>query len=149
MANTKDFKLKRDNCREAFLDGKNDPADLAVIFGVAEITVKKWIKAGHWEELGKEEKRLDREIRQARKKALIQALREYARNPGDTALQSLVSLIKHDRKDSEPARELHDYIVKFLDQSTDFMIERGHETLLKLYQEILIDLADYLRLKNG
>jgi len=149
MANTKEFKLKRDNCREAYLDGKTDPAELCVIFGVAEITVKKWIKAGRWEDLFKEEHKLDREIKLARKKALIQALREYAKNPADTALQSLVSLIKHDQREQEPAKELNDYIVRFLDQTTDYMIEKGHESLLKLFQEIVLDLAEYLRVKNG
>jgi hypothetical protein len=149
MAHTKEFKLKRDNCREAYLDGKIDPAELCVIFGVAEITVKKWIKAGLWEDLFKEEHKLDREIKLARKKALIQALREYAKHPGDSALQSLVSLIKHDQREHEPAKELNDYIIRFLDQTTDYMIEKGHETLLKSFQEILLDLAEYLRLKNG
>jgi len=32
---------------------------------------------------------------------------------------------------------------------TDFMIEKGHETLLKQFQSILHDLADYLRVRNG
>ncbi len=116
---------------------------------MAEITVKKWIKTGHWEDLFREEHKLDREIKLARKKALIQALREYAKNPADTALQSLVSLIKHDQREQEPAKELNDYIVRFLDQTTDYMIEKGHESLLKLFQEIVLDLAEYLRVKNG
>jgi len=29
------------------------------------------------------------------------------------------------------------------------MIEKGHETLLKQFQSILHDLADYLRVRNG
>ena len=82
-------------------------------------------------------------------KALIQALREYAKNPADTALQSLVSLIKQNQKDSEPSKELNDYIVRFLDQVTDFMIEKGHETLLKQFNGIVIDLAEYLRVRNA
>jgi hypothetical protein len=76
-------------------------------------------------------------------------LREYAKFPADTALQSLVNLIKQDQKDSEPAKELNDYIVRFMDQSTDFMIEKGYETLLKQYQAIVLDLAEYLRQRNG
>jgi uncharacterized protein YeeX (DUF496 family) len=97
----------------------------------------------------KEEHQLDHEIAIARKKALIQALREYAKNPADTAIQSLVSMMKQDQKDRQPSKELNDYIVKFLDQVTDFMIEKGHETLLKQFQAILHDLAEYLRLRNA
>ena len=149
MSNSREFRIKRDNCKEAYLNGKTDPAELAVIFGVSDITVRKWVKSGKWGELFKEENQLDHEIAIARKKALIQALREYAKNPADTAIQSLVSMMKQDQKDRQPSKELNDYIVKFLDQVTDFMIEKGHETLLKQFQSILHDLAEYLRVRNG
>ena len=149
MSNSREFRIKRDNCKEAYLNGKTDPTELAVIFGVSDITVRKWVKGGKWDELFKEENQLDHEIAIARKKALIQALREYAKNPADTAIQSLVSMMKQDQKDRQPSKELNDYIVKFLDQVTDFMIEKGHETLLKQFQSILHDLADYLRVRNG
>jgi len=149
MSNSREFRIKRDNCKEAYLNGKTDPLELAVIFGVSDITVRKWVKSGKWDELFKEENQLDHEIAIARKKALIQALREYAKNPADTAIQSLVSMMKQDQKDRQPSKELNDYIVRFLDQVTDFMIEKGHETLLKQFQSILHDLADYLRVRNG
>jgi len=149
MSNSREFRIKRDNCKEAYLNGKTEPTELAVIFGVSDITVRKWIKSGKWDELFKEENQLDHEIAIARKKALIQALREYAKNPADTAIQSLVSMMKQDQKDRQPSKELNDYIVKFLDQVTDFMIEKGHETLLKQFQSILHDLAEYLRVRNG
>ncbi len=148
MSNSREFRIKRDNCKEAYLNSKTDPLELAVIFGVSDITVRKWIKSGKWDELFKEENQLDHEIAIARKKALIQALREYAKNPADTAIQSLVSMMKQDQKDRQPSKELNDYIVKFLDQVTDFMIEKGHETLLKQFQSILHDLAEYLRVRN-
>ena len=148
MSNSREFRIKRDNCKEAYLNGKTDPYELAMIFGVSDITVRKWIKSGKWDELFKEENQLDHEIAIARKKALIQALREYAKNPADTAIQSLVSMMKQDQKDRQPSKELNDYIVKFLDQVTDFMIEKGHETLLKQFQSILHDLAEYLRVRN-
>ena len=144
-----EFRIKRDNCKEAYLNGKTDPLELAVIFGVSDITVRKWIKSGKWDELFKEENQLDHEIAIARKKALIQALREYAKNPADTAIQSLVSMMKQDQKDRQPSKELNDYIVRFLDQVTDFMIEKGYETLLKQFQGIVLDLAEYLRVRNG
>jgi transcription elongation factor GreA-like protein len=149
MAHTREFKIKRESCRDAYLNGKHDLEELGIALGVSEITIRKWIKAGRWDELYREEHRLDYEIKVARKKALIQALREYAQNPADTALQSLVSLIKHDQREHEPAKELNEYIIRFLDQTTDYMVEKGHESLLKNFQEILLDLAEYLRLKNG
>jgi hypothetical protein len=149
MSNALEYRIKRENCKESYLNGKTDPNELGIIFGVSDITVRKWIKSGNWDSLFKEERKLDHEIKVARKRALIQALREYAKNPADTALQSLVSLIKQNQKDDEPARELNDYIVKFMDQTTDFMVEKGYETLLKQFQGIVLDLADYLRIRNG
>ena len=149
MSNSREFRIKRDNCKEAYLNGKTDPYELAMIFGVSDITVRKWIKSGKWDELFKEENQLDHEIAIARKKALIQALREYAKNPADTAIQSLVSMMKQDQKDRQPSKELNDYIVRFLDQVTDFMIEKGHATLLKQFQGVVLDLAEYLRVRNG
>jgi len=149
MSNALEYRIKRENCKESYLNGKTDPNELGIIFGVSDITVRKWIKSGNWNSLFKEERKLDHEIKVARKRALIQALREYAKNPADTALQSLVSLIKQNQKDDEPARELNDYIVKFMDQTTDFMVEKGYETLLKQFQGIVLDLADYLRIRNG
>ena len=149
MSNSREFRIKRDNCKEAYLNGKTDPTELAVIFGVSDITVRKWVKSGKWDELFKEENQLYHEIAIARKKALIQALREYAKNPAYTAIQSLVSMMKQDQKDRQPSKELNDYIVKFLDQVTDFMIEKGYETLLKQFQGIVLDLAEYLRVRNG
>jgi hypothetical protein len=149
MSNALEYRIKRENCKETYLNGKTDPIELGIIFGVSDITVRKWIKSGNWDSLFKEERKLDHEIKVARKRALIQALREYAKNPADTALQSLVSLIKQNQKDDEPARELNDYIVKFMDQTTDFMVEKGYETLLKQFQGIVLDLADYLRIRNG
>ena len=149
MSNSREFRIKRDNCKEAYLNGKTDPTELAMIFGVSDITVRKWIKGGKWDELFKEENQLDHEIAIARKKALIQALREYAKNPADTAIQSLVSMMKQDQKDRQPSKELNDYFVKFLDQVTDFLIEKGHDTLLMQFQSIMHDLAEYLRVRNG
>ncbi len=149
MANTKEFKVKKDNCKEAYLNGKTDIEELAMIFGVSEITIRKWVKSGCWDELINEERKLDHEIKLTRKKALIQALRQYAKDPHDTALQSLVSLIKQEQKHQEPSKEVHEYIIRFLDQTTNFMIEKGHETLLKDFQTILLDLADYLRITNS
>lgn len=148
MSNSREFREKKDLAFEAYLGGKTDPGDLASFVNCSPKTVCKWIKAGKWDQMQMEESRLLRKISVARKKALITALEEYAAKPQDTALQSLVSLIRQEQKRDEPAKELCDYIVKFLDQTTDFMIEKGHSGLLKQFQGIVMELADYLRTRN-
>jgi len=148
MSNSKAFREKKNLAFEAYLGGKTNPQDLADLVGCSPVTVGKWIKAGKWDKLEGEERRLTREISIARKKALITALREYAKDPKNTALQSLVSIIKQEQKKEAPGRELNEYIVSFLDQTTDFMIERGLSSLLKSFQANVMDLAEYLRQRN-
>ncbi len=133
---------------EAYIGGKTDPRELAELVGCSPITIGKWIKAGKWNEIHGEERKLRREISVVQKKALIAALREYAKDPKNTALQSLVGLIKQQQIKEAPGKELNEYIVTFLDQTTDFMIERGLSGLLKQFQANLMDLAEYLRTRN-
>ena len=149
MSNSKAFKIKKEMAFEAYLLGKTDPRELADMVGASQVTVRKWIRAGAWDQMGGELRKLNQQIFVWRKQALLTALRNYANDPKNTALQSLVSILKEEARREEPARELCDYIVKFLDQVTDFMLERGLDGLLKQYQPHVMDLAEYLRQRNG
>jgi uncharacterized protein YjcR len=148
MSNSKAFREKKDMAFEAYIGGKRDPRELAELVSCSPVTVGKWIKVGKWDKIEGEERRLTREISVARKKALIVALKEYAKDPKNTALQSLVSIIKQEQKREAPGKELNEYIVTFLDQVTDFMLERDLLGLLKQFQANLMDLAEYLRTRN-
>ncbi len=149
MANTKEFKEIKDKCYEQYLAGTTDVIQLAATFGVKKATVTKWIKVGGWDTLEKSVRNLEKDIQIARKKALLQALRAYATDPNSTNLQSLTALLKQEMKHDEPSKELNDYILKLADQTTDFLIEKGDEKLLKMFQEVLLDLCEYLRARNS
>lgn len=149
MSNSKAFREKKEMAFEAFIRGKTNPKELAELVGCSPVTIGKWIAAGKWGKIEGEERKLNRNITVARRKALLTALEEYAKDPKNTALQSLVSILRQEQKRDEPAKELCDYIVKFLDQVTDFMIEKGYEGMLKQFQAIVMDLAEYLRVRNG
>ena len=149
MSNSKAFREKKEMAFEAFVSGKTSPKELAELVGCSPVTIGKWIAAGKWDKIEGEERKLNRKITVARRKALLTALEEYAKDPKNTALQSLVSILRQEMKREEPAKELCDYIVKFLDQVTDFMIEKGYEGMLKQFQAIVMDLAEYLRVRNG
>lgn len=149
MSNSKAFREKKEMAFEAFIGGKTSPKELAELVGCSPVTIGKWIAAGKWDKIEGEERKLNRKITVARRKALLTALEEYAKDPKNTALQSLVSILRQEMKREEPAKELCDYIVKFLDQVTDFMIEKGYEGMLKQFQAIVMDLAEYLRVRNG
>ena len=149
MSNSKEFREKKEQAFEAYLSGKTTPKELAALVGCSPVTVGKWISAGKWDKINGEEQRLRRDISVYQKKAYIVALKEYAKDPKNTALQSLVGFIKQQQIKETPAKELNEYIVKFLDQTTDFFIEKGYGGLLKEFQQCLYELAEYLRLRNG
>lgn len=149
MANSKAFRKKKEAAFEAFMGGKTDPIELAAFVDCSAKTINKWIKDGKWDRIEGEERRLSRKISVARKKALLTALEAYATDPENTALQSLVSILRAEQRRQEPAKELNDYIIKFLDHTTDYMIERELSGLCKQFQAILMDLAEYLRTRNG
>lgn len=149
MANSKEYRIKKDRAFEAYIAGMTSPTELADYVGCSVKTVYNWIGQGKWNRIEVEQRKLERDIVAARKAALLAALREYAKDPKNTALQSLVGMLKAEIKREQPSKELRDYIVKFLDQVTDFYIERGLEVPLKMFQGSLIDLAEYLRQRNG
>lgn len=149
MSNSKAFREKKEMAFEAFIGGKTSPRKLADLVGCSPVTVSKWIAAGKWDQIEGEERKLNRKITVARRKALLTALEAYAKDPKNTALQSLVSILRQEMKRVEPAKELCDYIVKFLDQVTDYMIEKGSDGLRKQFQMHVMDLAEYLRVRNG
>lgn len=149
MSNSKEFRNKKDQAFEAYLSGITDAKDLAKLVGASPVTVSKWIKAGKWQTLQKEESSLNRKLEVARKRCLLAALEEYAKKPADTSLQSLVGLLKSEQKRTAPSKELNDYIVKFMDQQTDFLVEKGYEALLQSFRPIILELAEYLRGRNS
>lgn len=148
MANSKIFREKKELAFEAYLGGRTDPRELAELVGCSPVTVRKWIAANNWDKMESEERKLMRDISIQQKKAYLVALKEYAKDPKNTALQSLVSFIKQQQNKEVPSRELNDYIVKFLDQVVDYMTNNNLTTLLKLFQTNLMDIAEYLRVIN-
>ena len=149
MSNSKIFREKKDEAFKAYIGGKTDPKEIALLVGCSHVTVQKWIKQGKWDKLQSEDRKLDRRIAVARRKALLTALEEYAKDPKSTALQSLVSILRSEMKKDGDAKEINEYIVTFLDQTTDFFLERGLNGLLKDFQAVLTDLAEYLRKRNS
>ncbi len=134
------YEAKRESCREMFLAGRTVVRDLADVLSVTPKTVRKWIREGGWRDELDELETLDAKIRLNIRRALLMALKQYADNPQDTALQSLVSLLKQYQKELEPSKDLIDHMKRFLDWQIDFYHARGDEATAKAIQrEILGD----------
>ena len=150
--NTAEYKYKRESAKRLFLNGERDVATLARIFEVATKTVRRWISKGQWVEEYNEIQDLEEQIELAIKRALIHALKGYAMNPQNTALQSLVSLLKQYRNASDPSREFFEYLKHFLDWLVDFYFEKNDmQTAKAIQREILGEkgIVEYFRKRAG
>ena len=150
--NSREYKIKRESAKKLYLKGETNAVTLAKIYGVTDKTVRNWIRTGKWEAEFDEISGLEDEIKIAVKKALIKALKEYARAPQDTALQSLVSLLRQYNKDIEPTRDFIEYMKKFLDWLVDFFLTRNDDDIARAIQKEILGeagLVEYFRKRAG
>ncbi|MCD4828207.1 MAG: hypothetical protein K8R90_02090 [Candidatus Cloacimonetes bacterium] len=135
---TVDYRAKRESCREMYMAGRTNTRELAAVFSVTSKTIRKWIKDGGWEGQLSELETLDEQIRLSIRRALLIALRQYAESPQDTALQSLVSLLKQYQKVHEPEKDLIENMKRFLDWQVDFYHAKGDEETAKAIQREIL-----------
>ena len=136
--NSLEFKKKKESARELFLKGETNVKKLARILPVSDKTIRNWIKQGNWTSSLDEIQTLDEEIKVAVKRALVKALQEYTKNPQDTALQSLVSMLKQYYKTMEPAKEFMLYLKRFLDWQIDYYFSKSNETTAREIQKCIL-----------
>ncbi len=137
--NTRDYREKRELAKQLYLKGETEIAKLANTFGVSKNTIRNWINKYKWKDELEEITNLEDDIKIAIKKALVRALSEYSRAPQDTALQSLVSLLRQYKKEIEPNRDFVEYLKKFLDWLVDFFLIKDESIAKAIQKEILGD----------
>ena len=147
MANTKEYREKRIACKEQYELGNTDVERLSALFSVAEKNVKKWIKEGGWETDAEKTVNMEKKINENIQKALNVGLEQYINDPANTSLQSLVAILKDYQKKTKPSKELNEYIVRFQELVVDFCLTKGYGDLLQIYQEYLLELSEYMRIK--
>ncbi|MCK9427949.1 MAG: hypothetical protein M0P92_04610 [Acholeplasmataceae bacterium] len=133
-----EMKKKKESAKEMFLKGETEVKKLAKIFDVAEKTIRSWIKKGNWLNSLDELQTLDEEIKISVKRALVKSLKAYTKNPENTALQSLVSMLKQYYKTIEPSKEFMQYLKKFLDWQIDYYLSKGDETTSREIQKCIL-----------
>ncbi len=145
--NSRDYREKRELAKQLYLKGETEVVKLAKTFSVSENTIRNWIKKYDWKSELDEITSLEDNIKLAIKKALIKALNEYSRSPQDTALQSLVSLLRQYKKEFEPNRDFVEYLKKFLDWLVDFFLIKDENIAKAIQSEILGDggIIEYFR----
>lgn len=145
--NEETIKLK-ERMRLLYLRGERNQDVLAAKAGRAVSTVYKWIK--EWEKKYPDQIKTEEEIKGNISMALNVALKRFIKSPEDApALQSVASLLKQHQKLYEPAKELNNYIIRFLDQIITYCIDTNNEDLREMLQPETEDMAEYLRRKNN
>ena len=133
-----DYKAKKESCREMYMSGRTNTNELADVFSVTPKTIRNWIKKDGWKEQYNEIENLTEQIKISISRTLLVALRQYGKNPEDTALQSLVSLLKQYQKANEPEKDLIENMKRFLDWQIDFYHAKGDEVTAKSIQREIL-----------
>lgn len=133
--------------KELYENGVADVKAIARNVGVRPATVKKWIKDGCWvtkEESGKD---VREKMLVAADAALLKAFERFENEPLNKDLQSLNSMFKAFLDRMKPDRKILEYIIKFQADVIEFCMQTGNEVLRKHYQEVLMELSEFLRKK--
>jgi hypothetical protein len=146
--NSKEWRAKRNLVKEAYEAGENDLGSLSKQYGIKLNTLQNWVRKYGWKEKTEKIAEIQERIEKNMMLALDKGLESYIENPGDSSLQSLVVLIKDYMIKTKPAKELNTYIIRFIDQSSDYFLQKGDENALQIYQENIVELAEYLRVVN-
>lgn len=142
------YSEKRIMARELYLQGERDIHILAEKVGCAPVTMKKWIEKYGWADDEMKARGLERTVEIARREAYLTALQAFAKDPLNYKLQDVVKLLKAENDRTMPSKELNDYIVIFIDQTTDYLLENDEIKLLEEFKKHVFPLADYLKKRN-
>lgn len=145
--NTKENRLKKENCKQIYIELGKSPAELAALSGVAVRTVENWIRNGKWDDEKQQQVNLEKQIEINQKKALLQGLKAYADNPENKDLQSLVGLLRSYNEKNKPSQVYKENIIRFIDNTVDFFLEKHMPDTANIFKESLRELAEYLLMK--
>lgn len=147
MAGKKRIDLRRERAaaKTLFLAGGLSMTDIAATFGVSPRTMSSWKKKDNWDDALDTEISVDDKIKTLIKESLVTALEEFKKNPTKTPLQSLVSILKQHQKSNEPAKELFDYMLKFIAYAIDYFEENDLPCNAQIIKEHAHDLSTYFK----
>lgn len=144
MANTKENKLKKQNCEQLYVEMDKSVDELVAITGMSDKTIYRWIKQGKWDEKKNETQTIEKQIDINMRKALNHGLKSFAENPGDKDLQSLVGLLKQFKEKNKPSQAYKDNIIRFIDRTTDYFLEKDMPETADIFKSSIMELAEYL-----
>lgn len=147
MSNTKENRIKKENCKQMYIEMDKGVVELSQLAGVSVRTIENWIRTEKWNDQKNEIHTIEKQIDINARKALAKGLKAYAETP-DKDLQSLVSLLKSFKETNKPTQAYKDNVMKFLDHTVDFFLEREMPETANIFKESLVELAEYL-LKRG
>ena len=137
-------KAIRRTCEELYIEMDKGVEELTRLTGISDKTIYRWIKDGEWESKKTESRALEKKIEKNLKRALNKGLESFAENTENKDLQSLVSLLKQFKETHKPTAAYKDNIIKFLDRTKDFFLEKNMPESVEIFNSVLVELAEYL-----
>ena len=148
MPDTKDKKLRKLLCEQMYVELDIGIDECATLTGASKKSVYRWIREGRWNEKKVETFNLEKLININLKRALNQGLKNFAIDPANKDLQSLVSLLKQFKEQNKPTHAYKDNILNFLDKTTDFFLEKNMEEIANVFKGYVVELAEYLMVRR-
>lgn len=148
MSNTKENRVKKDHARQMYMEMEKSIEEIAVLLSVTPKTIENWRRKENWDDQKNEIVQIEKRIEINAKKALNEGLKAYANSPANCDLQSLVSLLKSYNDKNKPSQAYKENIIKFLDRTVDYFMEKDMKETAQIFKESLTPLAEYL-LKRG
>jgi hypothetical protein len=136
--------MRKLTCEQLYIEMDKSIEELSVVLDISVKTIYRWAQVGNWIEKKKEIQSLEKQININMRRALNQGLKSFASDPSDKDLQSLVSLLKQFQEQNKPTLSYKDNIIKFLDKTTDFLLEKNMNETADVFKSVLNDLAEFL-----
>ena len=131
-------------CEKLYIEDDKTIEELALFSGVSDKTIYRWVKDGNWIGKKSDAASLEKQIEINMKKALNKGLQDFAIDSNEKDLQSLVGLIRQYNEKHKPTQAYKDNILKFLDKTTDFLLEKNMTDTANIFKSCLIELAEFL-----
>ena len=137
-------KDKKPICEEMYIRMEKSLDEIADVMSVNIKTLQRWRADGEWENKKNETINLEKQIEQNLKEAINAGLREIAKDPKNTDIQSLNSMLKQYKDNHKPTITYKENMLRFIDKTVDFLLEKNMTETANVFKSCAVELAEYI-----
>jgi len=137
-------KDKKPICEQMYIEMEKTLDEIASVMSVNIKTLQRWKLEGEWEDKKHEVHTIERQIDINLRKAINTGLKEVAKDPKNTDLQSLNSMLKQYKENHKPTLTYKENMLKFIDKTVDFLLEKNMTDTANVFKGCAVELAEYI-----